>query len=139
MGEDDRTSSPFLVQGPDGNTDWYCDGAIMVVSDNDDNKMTPLGESLEGAALFSRFPVREGTWYAEVEVAKLGKSQPCVGWGVVKKNPKKAERTLLIGGKLHCKLDIGEGAPVKEKKEEKKEAEKSKEGEEKKEAVKGDL
>ncbi|CAK0867313.1 unnamed protein product [Prorocentrum cordatum] len=113
---DDRTTTPFLVEAPGGNTDWYADGAIVVVEDNDDSAMTPLGDSLEGAALFSRFPVREGTWYAEVEVLKLGKSQPCVGWGVIKKNPKKAERAAVIGGKTHVKLDIGEGAPKKKRK-----------------------
>merc|ERR1712060_376095 len=114
--EDDRTSCPFLVEAPDGDCDWYCDGAIRVVDEDDGNAMTPLGDALEGGALFTRFPVKQGTWYAEIEVVKLGKSQPCVGWGTLKGNPRKVDRVMLIGGKMHVKLDIGEGAPKKEKK-----------------------
>merc|ERR1712194_994678 len=100
------------------------------------NAMTPLGDALEGGALFTRFPVKQGSWYAEIEVVKLGKSQPCVGWGTLKGNPRKVDRIMVIGGKMHVRLDIGEGAP---KKDEKKEGEK-KEGEEdeKKEGVEGE-
>ena len=114
--EDDRTTVPFLVESPGGETDWYCEGAIRVVDSADETSATPLGDHVEGCALFSRFPAREGAWYAEVEVVKLGKSQPCVGWGVLMNNPKKVSRVMVVGGKTPVKLDIGEGAPKKEKK-----------------------
>merc|ERR1712151_184777 len=90
---------------------------------------------------FTRFPVRQGTWYAEIEVVKLGKSQPCVGWGTLKGNPRKVDRIMVVGGKSNVKLDIGEGAPKKKKKDEEKKEEgeeKKEEGEDKKEGEEGD-
>merc|ERR1711862_177175 len=119
--EDDRTSVPFLVEAPGGGSDWYSDGAITIVDVDNLNAVTPLGDSLEGGSYFSRFPVPLGTWYSEIEVAKMGKSQPCVGFGLMKKsNPKKAERIMVIGGKSGVKLDYGEGSKLTIKEQKKK-------------------
>eukprot|EP00434_Breviolum_minutum_P000358 symbB.v1.2.000302.t2/scaffold6.1/size569917/5 len=114
--EDDRTSCPFLVEGPNGMSHWYNDGALVVVNKEDKELLTPLGDMFEGVALL-RFPVREGLWYAELDVSKLGKSQPCVGWALQKKGSPKIVRLMAIGGKSAVKLDLGEGAPPRKKKE----------------------
>ncbi|CAJ1354936.1 unnamed protein product, partial [Effrenium voratum] len=106
--EDDRTSCPFLVEY-NSSSHWYNDGAIVVVNKEDKELLTPLGDTFEGMALL-RFPVREGTWYAELEVSKLGKSQPVVGWGLQKKGSPKIVRLMAIGGKSAVKLDLGRWA-----------------------------
>merc|ERR1712232_209892 len=92
--EDDRSGCPFLVEGPDGCMDWYRDGAIKVVRAEEATALTPLRDSFEGVAMM-RFPVccservttsvvrASRSWYAEIEVRRGGKSQPCVGWGVL--------------------------------------------------------
>ncbi|CAE8589057.1 unnamed protein product [Polarella glacialis] len=126
MKEDDRTSCPFLVEAPNGGSHWFKDGSLKVISkDGGADLLTPLGDMFEGVALF-RFPVRRGSWYAEVEVAKLGKSQPCVGWGLQKEGSPKILRLLAVGGKSAVKIDIGEGAPPQDKKKKEKKADKDK-------------
>eukprot|EP00930_Biecheleria_cincta_P027556 TRINITY_DN19334_c0_g1_i1.p1 TRINITY_DN19334_c0_g1~~TRINITY_DN19334_c0_g1_i1.p1 ORF type:complete len:4939 (-),score=993.22 TRINITY_DN19334_c0_g1_i1:298-13221(-) len=118
--EDDRTSCPFLVENQSGCSHWYNEGALRVVKGDEKNSMTPLGDMFEGLALL-RFPVREGTWYAELEISKLGKCQPCVGWGLQKEGSPKILRLLAINGKSGVKLDIGEGAPPQKQKDKEKE------------------
>eukprot|EP00931_Biecheleriopsis_adriatica_P032930 TRINITY_DN19156_c0_g1_i1.p1 TRINITY_DN19156_c0_g1~~TRINITY_DN19156_c0_g1_i1.p1 ORF type:complete len:5580 (-),score=1373.58 TRINITY_DN19156_c0_g1_i1:6-15065(-) len=125
--EDDRTSCPFLVEY-NGCSHWYNEGAIIVVNKEEKELLTPLGDVFEGVAML-RFPVREGTWYAELEISKLGKSQPCVGWGLQKEGSPKILRLMAVNGKSAVKLDIGEGAPPRKKKEKEKKKENGEDGE----------
>merc|ERR1711924_239519 len=82
--QDDFDSRPFYVRGPSGETDYYIEGCIQIVKpgeQKDSGVRNPLGDQFEGLT-FSRFPVSSGKWYAEVEVSRLGRTQPFLGFAV---------------------------------------------------------
>merc|ERR1712183_323074 len=78
--QDDHDSRPFYVKGPSGDCDYYIEGTIQIVkpgSEKSSGVVNPLGDAFEGMS-FKRFPVNTGNWYAEVQVIRMGRTQPFI-------------------------------------------------------------
>merc|ERR1712187_940285 len=121
---------------------WYYYEAALKearTSKADEGIQNPLMEDFEGLT-FTRFPISEGSWYAEVQILKRGESPPIIGWGIFEERDDGMEltRMAVVDGGVGRKLDI-EKKPEEEEKKEGEEGEK-KEGEEgeKKEGEEGE-
>eukprot|EP00913_Durusdinium_trenchii_P010618 g9962.t1 len=76
----------------------------------DDSRLfTPLGDEFEGVS-FTRFPITQGSAYAEVRVLRTGRTMPILGFGVLEEKDGKTilVRMAIIEGRTARKLETGQ-------------------------------
>ncbi|CAE7489679.1 Tmem65 [Symbiodinium natans] len=122
--ENPGSDQPVNVKGPGGGTWWYQEKALVpAFALHDDSRIfNPLGDEFEGVS-FTRFPITQGSAYAEFRVVRLGRTQPILGLAVMEEKAGKTilTRMAVIEGRTARKVDLSklpEEVPEEEKGEE---------------------
>eukprot|EP00439_Symbiodinium_sp_Y106_P085890 s38_g30.t1 len=75
---------------------------------HDDSRIfNPFGDEFEGIS-FTRFPITQGSAYAEFRVVRLGRTQPIIGLAVMEEKAGKTilTRMAVIEGRTARKVDL---------------------------------